>query len=88
MPLQLIGIIALVVLVFLLFPLFKLLRTPIKWAFKLLLNAAFGFIALIVLNFFGSLVGLHIAISWLSAILVGVLGLPGVILLLLVQYIF
>lgn len=88
MPLQLIGIIALVILVLLFLPLLKLLKTPIKWIFKLLINAASGFIALLVLNFFGSLVGLHITISWLSAILVGVLGLPGVVLLLLAQYIF
>ncbi len=88
MSLQLVGIIALVILVFLFFPLLKLLKTPIKWVFKLLINAVSGFIALLVLNFFGSLVGLHITISWLSAILVGVLGLPGVVILLLVQYIF
>ena len=31
----------------------KIFATPIKWAFKLLLNAALGFIMLFVFNFLG-----------------------------------
>lgn len=81
-----IGIVVLAVLVFLLFPLLKLLKKPLKWAFKILIHAGFGFIALVVLNFFGSIIGVNIEITWLSAIIAGVLGLPGVILLLVVQY--
>lgn len=88
MSVQAMGIISLIVLALLLIPLFKLLKTPIKWVFKLFIHALSGFVALWVLNLFGSFVGLSIEISWLSAIIVGVLGLPGVIVLLLVQYIF
>ncbi len=66
--------------------LFKILKTPLRWAFKLLLNAAIGFVALIVLNFFGGWVGLSLGVNWLNAIIVGVLGIPGVILLLLLKY--
>ncbi len=88
MTVQAMGIILLIVLALLLIPLFKLLKTPIKWAFKLLIHAASGFIALWVLNLFGGLVGLTIEITWVSAIVVGILGLPGVIILLLAQYIF
>ena len=81
-----IGIVVLVVLVLLLIPLLKLLKKPLKWALKILIHAGFGFIALVVLNFFGSLIGVTIEITWLSAIIAGILGLPGVILLLIVQY--
>lgn len=88
MTVQTIGIIALVILALLLIPLFKLLKTPLKWAFKLLIHAASGFIALFLLNLFGGLIGITIEITWISAIIVGVLGLPGVILLLLIKYIF
>jgi inhibitor of the pro-sigma K processing machinery len=66
--------------------LFRILKTPLRWAFKLLLNAAIGFVALIVLNFFGAWVGLSLGVNWLNAIIVGVLGIPGVILLLLLKY--
>jgi inhibitor of the pro-sigma K processing machinery len=66
--------------------LFRILKTPLRWAFKLLLNAAIGFVALIVLNFFGAWVGLSLGVNWLNAIIVGVLGIPGGILLLLLKY--
>ena len=82
-----IGVIVILVLLFLLVPLLKLLKKPIKWAFKILIHAGFGFLALVVLNFFGSIIGLEIEITWLSAIIAGVLGLPGVILLIIMQYI-
>jgi inhibitor of the pro-sigma K processing machinery len=68
--------------------LFKILKTPLKWAFKLLLNTLTGFVALLILNFFGSWVGISLGVNWINAIIVGVLGLPGVVLLLLLKYIF
>ena len=68
--------------------LLKLLKKPIKWAFKLLLHAAFGFVFLFIFNFVGDWVGLSLDINWFSAILTGVLGVPGVILLLLLKYLF
>ena len=68
--------------------LFKLLKRPIKWAFKLLLHAVFGFIFLFIFNIFGSLVGISLGLNWLNAIVTGVLGIPGVVLLLLLTYIF
>ena len=67
--------------------LLRLLRKPIRWAFKLLLHAAFGFIFLFILNFFGDFIGLSLGMNWLNAIVTGVLGIPGVILLLLLKYI-
>jgi len=68
--------------------LLKLLRKPIKWAFKLLLHALFGFVFLFIFNLFGSLIGLTLGLNWLNAVVTGVLGIPGVILLLLLTYIF
>lgn len=68
--------------------LFKIIKTPLKWAFKLLINAASGFIALIILNFFGGIVGLSLTINFINCIVAGILGLPGVVLLLLLKYLF
>ena len=66
----------------------KIFATPIKWAFKLLLNAALGFIMLFVFNFLGGFIGLSITVGWVSAIVAGVLGIPGIILLLLIENFF
>ena len=67
--------------------LLKLLKRPIKWAFKLLLHVVSGFIFLGIFNFVGARVGLSIAVNWVSALISGVLGMPGVILLLIIKYI-
>jgi inhibitor of the pro-sigma K processing machinery len=67
--------------------LFWLLRKPIKLAFKILLHAAFGYLFLLIFNYFGSRVGLSLDVNWVTAIITGALGIPGVILLLLLHYI-
>lgn len=64
----------------------KLFSTPLRWALKLLLNALTGFIALFVLNFLGGFIGLSLGVNWFNAIVIGVLGVPGVALLLLLKY--
>lgn len=74
-------IIAILVLV-----VFIILKKPIKIVLKLLLNTVVGFIALFALNWLGSFVGITVAINWLNAVIVGVLGVPGVALLLLLQW--
>ena len=66
-----------------LFVLIKLLTKPIKWIFKLLLNALSGFVMLWFINFFGDFFGIAIETNFLNALITGVLGIPGVILLLL-----
>ncbi|HHU23352.1 MAG TPA: pro-sigmaK processing inhibitor BofA [Clostridiales bacterium] len=66
--------------------LFKILKTPIKLALKLLVNAIVGFLSLVVVNLLGSFIGISLGVNWLNAIIVGLLGLPGVILLLLLKY--
>lgn len=68
--------------------LIKLLKAPIRWAFKLLINALIGFVALFLVNILGSFVGLSLGINWLNAIITGTLGLPGIVLLLLIKYLF
>lgn len=71
----------------LLWLLIKLLKKPIKWAFKLLLNALIGFVGLFLLNYLGSYVGISLGINWLNAVITGVFGVPGIVLLLLIKYI-
>ena len=67
------------------FLLIKLLIKPIGWALKLLFHALIGFAALFLLNFFGSVIGISLEMTWLNALITGILGLPGVILLLILK---
>ena len=88
MPFSYLTIGAIVVCILLVVLLFKIIKTPLKWAFKLLINAASGFFALVILNFFGGIVGLSLTVNLINCLVAGILGLPGVILLLLIKYLF
>lgn len=68
------------------FLILKLLTAPIRFAAKMLINALVGFVVLFLLNFAGSLVGLSLGINWFNALIVGIFGAPGVVLLLLLKY--
>ena len=67
--------------------LFKILKGPMKLAMKIFLHALFGFVFLFIFNFLGAWVGLNIPMTWLNAAISGVLGVPGVVLLLILQII-
>ena len=66
----------------------KILTKPIRWIFELLLNAAFGFVLLFLVNFFGDPVGIYIGVNFVNALVAGFLGVPGVILLVLLHFLF
>ena len=68
--------------------LLKLLKKPIKWAFKLLLHALFGFVFLFIFNFVGAWFGVSLELTWLNAVVTGVLGIPGVVILMVLKYLF
>ena len=58
---------------------------PIKFILKLLLNSALGLAFLVLVNFLAAPVGIHIGINPVTAIAVGALGIPGVIIILILQ---
>lgn len=64
----------------------RVLIVPIKIVLKLIYNAIIGGVVLVILNFLGGYVGLSIAINPITALIVGFLGIPGIILLLIVKY--
>lgn len=66
----------------------KLLMLPIKLMWKLVVNGIAGALLLLVVNFVGGLIGLSVPITPFSALLTGVLGIPGVIVLLIFQFVF
>jgi len=64
-----------------------LLLAPFKVILKLILNSLIGAAVLVVLNLIGGIFGVTIALNPLNAVIVGVLGVPGVALLLILQII-
>lgn len=78
-------ILAYIVGIILLFILGRLLIVPLKEVFKLLLNTFAGAIAILCANLIGSLLGFHIALNIYSAFIVGFLGIPGFILLIILR---
>ena len=71
-------------ILFLLF--IKIIKTPIKLIFKLLINAALGFIALWIINFFGDSIGLALGVNWINALIIGIFGVPGAIVLVILHF--
>ena len=64
----------------------KILAKPIRFLFKLLINAVMGFVLLWLINFFGGGVGIELPLTLLNALIVGLLGIPGVLLLLALHF--
>lgn len=65
----------------------KLLLVPLKIVWKLVVNALIGGITLIIINFIGGFFGFRIDINIITALVTGILGAPGVVIILLLQYI-
>jgi inhibitor of the pro-sigma K processing machinery len=63
-----------------------LLVLPIKIIVKMVINGVIGAIVLFIINIFGGLVGITIGINPVTALTAGLLGIPGIILLLFLQY--
>ena len=59
---------------------------PLGCLFRLLLNTVGGFIVLFILNFFGGFIGISLGFNLFNAVVVGIFGLPGVGLLLILQW--
>ena len=75
------------VLLFLLVACLRLLRQPLKLALRVVLNSALGLGVLWLLNSTAPVTGLTLGVNWFNALTVGVLGLPGLGLLLLVKWV-
>ncbi|MFR2534136.1 MAG: pro-sigmaK processing inhibitor BofA family protein [Clostridia bacterium] len=70
------------------FMILKILALPMKLIIKLLVNALIGGIILWVINLIGAGFGFAVILNWITAIVVGTLGIPGVILVVLFQIFF
>jgi inhibitor of the pro-sigma K processing machinery len=73
--------------IMMLFLIAKLLLIPVKIVWKLAVNAFIGGITLVLINLIGGLFGLYIPINIITALTTGILGVPGVLMILILQYI-
>lgn len=63
----------------------RLFILPIKTIIKLVINSIFGAILIYGINWIGSLFSFHIGLNFITAILIGILGIPGTVLLLIIK---
>lgn len=82
---SLVTIITVIVCGLLLWLLISIIRLPVKLFFKLLLNMLSGLALLFVFNFIGGFFDFALGINAVNALVAGVLGIPGVVLLVLIQ---
>ncbi len=76
-----------VICIILLFILGKIFIWPLKNILKLIFNSILGGALIYLINIIGMNFGFHIGLNLLTAILVGILGVPGAILLVLLKII-
>ena len=67
--------------------LLRLLALPIRWSVKIFVNSACGFACLWLLNSVSGFTGIYYPINNVTAIVAGFLGLPGIGLLTILQWI-
>lgn len=81
------SIIAYVVGLILLYVCCWIFIKPLKWLLRLMLNGILGGLILAAVNFIGSFAGIHITINPLTALITGLLGVPGVVLIIILQFV-
>lgn len=65
----------------------KFLAWPLKKIIKLGINIILGAILIYLINVFGAAIGISITFNIITALIVGIFGLPGAILLIILSFI-
>jgi len=63
----------------------KLFIVPLKKILKLILNSILGGISIYIINLVGANFGFHIGLNFFTSVIIGLLGLPGAICLIIVK---
>ena len=63
----------------------KIFIVPIKKILKLILNSILGGIVIFLINLIGANFGFHIGLNIFTSIVIGLLGVPGVVCLIIVK---
>lgn len=79
-------ILSALLLLILIFAVVRIMHKPIQWTLKLVVNCAIGLVAIMIVNYLGSFMGIHLPVNPISVLSVGVLGLPGMLLLVCMNF--
>ncbi len=63
----------------------KIFIFPLKKIFKLVMNSAIGAMLIYIINLVGANFNFHIGLNWWTILCSGILGIPGVILVVLLK---
>ena len=80
-------ILAVLLAAFFLIALLRVFRAPLKTALRVLGNTLLGFLALWCVNLSAGFTGIALGLNLWNALIIGILGLPGFLLLLLTQWV-
>lgn len=58
---------------------------PIKLITKLIINSALGALLIFIINLVGTSFNFHIGLNVINSVIVGILGIPGAVLLILIK---
>lgn len=80
-----INILIFVSCICMLFIIGRIFIVPIKWILKLAFNSILGGILIWIINLIGGTWGFHIGLNIYTSILVGILGVPGAICMIIIK---
>lgn len=78
-------VLAIIFMIMVLYLLAKLLVRPMKIFIKVAVNTVGGLVLLVAFNFLGSFAGISVGVNLLTALIVGIMGIPGIIGLIFLQ---
>ena len=79
------SIIAFIACIFFIFIVGKIFILPLKTILKFTLNSVVGGIIIFIVNLIGGFWNFHIGLNILTSIIVGILGVPGTILVIMIK---
>lgn len=85
---EVIGLLAIAAVILICVFVIRLLFKPMKLILKLAINTGCGFVILFIVNFIGEFFDFTLGVSLFNALVAGILGVPGVILLILFKLFF
>ena len=74
------------ILLFFIYLVARAMRKPFRWLIKLTVNCTIALISILAINFMGNFIGFHLPINPVSVLGVGVLGIPGMVLLIVMNF--
>ena len=79
------SIIAYIACIIFLFIFGKIFIVPIKTILRLVINSILGGIIIFIINLIGSIWNFHIGINFITSIFVGILGIPGAVVIIIIK---